>query len=93
MAFVCAPITVAGLLAAHALAYHLTTGSAHDEHALLEATGHGYLHVVQPVGLAVGVALILAGARSGQYRRVRQDQRRPSGSASRAWLPGSGRLR
>lgn len=60
-AFVCTPITVAGLLAAHALAYHLTTGSAHDEHVLLEATGHGYLHVVQSVGLAVGVALILAG--------------------------------
>ncbi len=60
-ACVCAPITVAGLLAAHALSYRLTTTSPHDEHALLEATGHAYLHMTQTVGLAVGVALMLAG--------------------------------
>lgn len=60
-ALVCAPITVASLFAAHALSYRLTTGSAHDAHALLEATGHGYLPLVQTVGLAVAVALFLAG--------------------------------
>jgi hypothetical protein len=76
-ALVCAPITVAGLFAAHALSYRLTTGSAHDAHALLESTGHGYLHPVQTVGLAVAVALSLAGV----LMRLRCER----GSSRGAW--------
>ena len=75
-ALVCAPITVAGLLAAHALSYRLTTASMHDEHALLDATGHGYLHLVQTVGLAVAIALVLAGV----LMRLRSGQRSSRGA-------------
>jgi hypothetical protein len=69
------PIAGTGLLAAHALAYRLTTASAHDEHRLLDATGHAYLENGRMILVAAGAALLAAGlvltARTGAARTAR----------------------
>jgi hypothetical protein len=52
------PLTAGGCVAAHALAYRLVAGPAHERANLLALTGHGYLGYV-PLVLGVLVAVLV----------------------------------
>ena len=73
--FVTIPIAGAGVLAAHSLAYRLTTATAREEHRVLEATGHAYMESGRMFLVAAGAAFLAAGlvltARTGAARAAR----------------------
>jgi hypothetical protein len=79
-----APLSVLGVLAAHALAYRLVVPDAHEREHLLAATGHGYLSYA-PLFVGVSLALIVLGFGRAILREFRGSA---SGAGAPAWLVG-----
>ena len=55
---VCAPLALAGSLAAHSSAYRLLAADSHEHQRLLARSGHGYLELI-PFAAAAALALAL----------------------------------
>jgi hypothetical protein len=79
-----APLSVLGVLAAHALAYRLVVPDAHEREHLLASTGHGYLSYA-PLFVGVSLALIVLGFGRAIVREFRGAA---AGAGAPAWLVG-----
>jgi hypothetical protein len=69
------PLAGAGGLTAHSVADKLAEPHSHERAELLSATGHGYLEL-EPLFIACGLMLIVAGRGCGRLRRDAADARK-----------------
>ena len=81
-----AVLAFAGLVAGHWFSYLIVAPSAHARQELLEATGHGSHDLLVTLGLAAGVAALIAMVASHLRNREASRSTRPVRSALWLWL-------